>query len=70
MVKNIETGTIMSRAFKPMPIILDLVNQNFKKYKNIILFMGSNGRKILNETEKEDLDYEEKKLNKQRLIYT
>ena len=24
-VKNIETGTIMSRAFKPMPIILDLV---------------------------------------------
>ena len=34
-VKNIETGTIMSRAFKPMPIILDLVNQNFRKYKNI-----------------------------------
>ena len=23
-IKNIETGTIMSRAFKPMPIILDL----------------------------------------------
>ena len=35
-VKNIETGTIMSRAFKPMPIILNLVNDNFKKYKNII----------------------------------
>jgi len=61
-VKNIETGTIMSRAFKPMPIILDLVNQNFRKYKNIILFMGSTGRKILNDTLKEwDLDYEEKK---------
>ena len=30
-VKNIETGTIMSRAFKPMPIILDLVNKNFRK---------------------------------------
>ena len=61
-VKNIETGTIMSRAFKPMPIILDLVNQNFKKYKNIIFFMGSTGRKILNDTLKEwDLDYEEKK---------
>ena len=61
-VKNIETGTIMSRAFKPMPIILDLVNQNFKKYKNIIFFMGSKGRKILNDTLKEwDLDYEEKK---------
>ena len=61
-VKNIETGTIMSRAFKPMPIILKLVNQNFRKYKNIILFMGNSGRKILNETLKEwDLDYEEKK---------
>jgi len=61
-IKNIETGTIMTRAFKPMPIILNLVNQNFRKYKNIILFMGRTGRKILNEVLKEwDLEYEEKK---------
>ena len=61
-VKNLETGTIMSRAFKPMPVILNLVNENFKKYKNIIFFMGKSGRKILNETLQEwDLDYEEKK---------
>ena len=61
-VKNIETGTIMSRAFKPMPVILSLVRENFKKYKNIIFFMGSSGKKILNETLKEwDLDYEVKK---------
>ena len=61
-VKDIETGTIMTRAFKPMPVILDLVNQNFRKYKNIILFMGRTGRKILNDTLKKwDLDYEEKK---------
>ena len=61
-IKNIETGTIMSRAFKPMPVVLNLVNENFKKYKNIIFFMGRNGRKILNDTLKEwDLDYEEKK---------
>ena len=61
-IKNIETGTIMSRAFKPMPVILDLVNQNFKKFKNIILFMGSSGRRILNHALSEwDLDYEEKK---------
>ncbi len=60
-LRNIETGTIMSRAFKPMPIILDLVQKNFRKYKNIILFMGKSGRKILNETLKIwDLDYEEK----------
>ena len=61
-IKNIETGTVMSRAFKPMPIILDLVNQNFKKFNNIILFMGKSGKKILSETLKTwDLDYEEKK---------
>ena len=61
-VKNIETGTIMSRAFKPMPVILDLVHKNFKKYKNLVLFMGKSGRKILNDSLKNwNLDYEEKK---------
>ena len=61
-IKNIETGTIMTRAFKPMPIILNLVSQNFIKYKNLILFMGSSGRKIFNDTLQEwDLEYEEKK---------
>ena len=61
-VRNIETGTIMSRAFKPMPVILDLVNKNFKKFKNIIFFMGKSGRKNLDDTLKEwELDYEEKK---------
>lgn len=61
-VKDIETGTIMSRAFKPMPTILNLINKNFNKYKNIIFFMGSSGRKILKDTLQEwDLDYEEKK---------
>tara|TARA_Y100001936_G_scaffold206342_1_gene210698 strand:- start:162 stop:560 length:399 start_codon:yes stop_codon:yes gene_type:complete len=61
-VKNIETGTIMSRAFKPMPVVLDLVNENFKRYENVIFFMGKNGKKILNDTLKVwDLNYEEKK---------
>ncbi len=61
-LKNIETGTIISRAFKPMPIILDLVNENFRQFNNLILFMGKSGRKILGETLKIwDLDYKEKK---------
>ncbi len=61
-LKNIETGTIMSRAFKPMPVILDLVNKNFKKFKNIIFFMGNSGRKVLDQVLDEwDLDYQEKK---------
>ena len=61
-IKNLKTGTIISRAFKPMPVVLDLVNKNFKEYKNLILFMGKSGKKILKETQKDwDLDYEEKK---------
>ena len=61
-LNNIETGTVMSRAFKPMPIILNLVSQNFKKYKNVIFFMGDKGRKIFNDAlQKWELDYEEKK---------
>ena len=61
-LKNMETGTVMSRAFKPMPLVLNLVNENFKRFKNIIFFMGKNGKKVLKETLQHwDLDYEEKK---------
>ena len=61
-IKNLQTGTIMSRAFKPMPVVLDLVNENFSNYKNLIFFMGKNGKKILENSLKDwDLDYTEKK---------
>ena len=59
---NIESGTIMARAFKPLPIILELVYKNFTSYKNLILFMGRNGEKVLEETLKNwDFDFEKKK---------
>ena len=45
--KNLETGTIMSRAFKPMPIVLDLVYENFSRFKNLIFFMGRMEKKYL-----------------------
>jgi len=60
--QNLESGTIMARAFKPLPIVLELVYKNFSSYKNLILFMGKNGEKILEETLKYwDLDFEKKK---------
>ncbi len=60
--KGLETGTIIARAFKPLPIVLELVLNNFSNYKNLILFMGKSGREILNTTLKEwDFDYKEKK---------
>ena len=61
-VKNLETGTIMSRAFKPMPVVLKLVNENFSKYKNLILFMGKSGKKIFENSKNDwELEYIEKK---------
>jgi 16S rRNA (guanine527-N7)-methyltransferase len=60
--QNLESGTIMARAFKPLPIVLELVYKNFSSYKNLILFMGKNGEKILEETLKNwDFDFEKKK---------
>ena len=61
-LKKLETGTIMSRAFKPMPVILNLVYENFSRYTNLIFFMGKNGKKIFDKSlENWDLEYTEKK---------
>jgi len=61
-IKKIETGTIMSRAFKPMPVVLDLVNENFFKYKNLIFFMGKSGKKVFESSKKKwELEYVERK---------
>ena len=52
----------MSTAFKSMPIVLDLVYENFSTYKNLIFFMGKNGIKIFqNSLKLWDLEYVEKK---------
>ena len=61
-LKNLQTGTIMSRAFKPLPVVLDLVHENFSSYKNLIFFMGTNGKKVFKNTLKDwELEYTEKK---------
>ena len=61
-IKNINSGTIMARAFKPLPIVLELVYNNFNNYKNLILFMGKNSEKTLEDTLKIwDFDFEKKK---------
>ena len=60
--QNLESGTIMARAFKPLPIVLELVYRNFSNYKNLILFMGKNSEKILEDTLKIwDFDFEKKR---------
>ena len=60
--KNLQTDIIISRAFKPLPVIFEIASKNFKKFKYIILFLGKNGKKVLEETSKKwKFDYEEKK---------
>jgi len=60
--QNLESGTIIVRAFKPLPVVLDLVYKNFSNYKNLVMFMGKNGEKILEETLKNwDFNFEKKK---------
>ena len=59
--KNLCTDVIISRAFKPLPIIFEIAEKNFKSFKFIILFLGKSGKKILNEARKSwKFDYEEK----------
>ena len=61
-IKKLETGTVMSRAFKPMPVVLDLVYENFTSFKNLICIMGKNGKKVFENSLKDwDLEYTEKK---------
>jgi len=60
--RNLNTDVIISRAFKPLPIIFQIAQNNFKNFKYIILFLGKSGKKILDDALKSwKFDYEEKK---------
>ena len=60
--KNLITDVIICRAFKPLPIIFQIAQTNFKHFKYIILFLGKSGRKSLEDATKIwNFDYEEKK---------
>jgi len=61
-IRDLKSGTIMARAFKPLPVILELVHKNFSSYKNLILFMGKSGNEILEKTLKDwEIDFEKKR---------
>ena len=60
--KNLQTDIIISRAFKPVPVIFEIALKNFKKFKYIILFLGKSGKEVLKEASKKwKFEYEEKK---------
>jgi len=60
--KDLSTDIIISRAFKPLPVIFEIASKNFIKFKYIILFLGKSGKEILEEASKKwKFDYEKKK---------
>ena len=60
--KNLVSGSIIARAFKPLPIILDLVEEKFKNYKNLVVFMGKNRKQMLEDSVKKwKFEYKEKR---------
>ena len=60
--KDLRTDIIISRAFKPLPVIFEIAWKNFKKFKYIILFLGKSGKEILRDASKKwKFDCEEKK---------
>ena len=69
--KNLNTDVIISRAFKPLPIIFEIAHNNFKSFKYIILFLGKSGKNILIDALKSwRFDYVEKRslTNKDSII--
>ena len=59
--KNLSSDIVIGRAFKPLPVVLELMTKNFANYKNLILFMGKNGKQILKDAFKEwKFEYKEK----------
>jgi len=60
--KNLSSDIIVARAFKPLPVILKLLHNNFKFFREVILFLGKNGKEILQDVMLEwKFEYEEKK---------
>ena len=60
--RKLKSGTILARAFKPLPLVLELVHKNFSAYKNLVIFMGKNGKQVLKEASKNwDFEYKEKR---------
>ena len=58
---NLSSDIVIGRAFKPLPVVLELMNKNFVNYKNLILFMGKNGKQTLKDAFKDwKFEYKEK----------
>ena len=60
--KKIEADIVVSRAFKPIDKILQLIHEKSENFKNLLLFLGKNGKQTLIDASKVwELEYKEEK---------
>ena len=59
--ENLDADVIVARAFKPLKIILQLIHEKSKNFKNLLLFLGKSGKQTLLDASK-DWEFEYKEL--------
>ena len=60
--KGIEADLVIARAFKPIQIILQLIHEKSKNLKNLLLFLGKNGKQSLLDASKVwEFEYKEQR---------
>ncbi len=60
--KKITGEVIFARAFKPLPVILELIYEKAENFKELILFLGKSGRESLIQTSKNwHFEYKQRK---------
>ena len=59
--KNLTSGSVNARAFKPLPLILEIMEKNFSNFSNLVVFMGKNGKQLIEDSIKKwDFEYKKK----------
>ena len=59
--KNLNSGSVIARAFKPLPVVLELVEKNFSNFTNLVVFMGKTGKQLVEDSIKKwDFEYKKK----------
>ena len=60
--KNLTSGSVIARAFKPLPLILEIMGNNFSNFSNLVVFMGKNGKQLIEDSIKKwDFEYKNKR---------
>ena len=58
---KLDGDVLVARAFKPLPVIFELINNKAKNFKKIIIFLGKTGHeKVLQASKIWDIEYKQR----------